>query len=38
MAIVGQLTGPPGSGKTTSLEDMVSKEVVYIDCDRNGLS
>ena len=38
MAKIGQITGPPGSGKTTSLELMNPKKLVICDADRNGPS
>ncbi len=38
MAKLIQISGGPGTGKTTSLEKFNEKEVFIIDCDKKGLS
>lgn len=38
MAKLIQISGLPGTGKTTSLEFLDPKETFIFDCDKKGLS
>lgn len=38
MAVIGQITGPPGSGKTFSLNQLDPTKVFFIDADRKGMA
>jgi broad-specificity NMP kinase len=38
MSTLIQLSGPPGSGKTTSVEKLNPNETFFIDADRKGLA